>query len=567
MRNITRVKQGWRWLQTPKLAAMGAQLTESCNKLVFILGHLWPSICHCCLRLWGLLLTLLRLWSDCVARGIWSLIALGITTLFVILWSLFLCLTSTFCLVYALLILGAACATIRHLGYTPGLFLVGLLGILTNWIYGNLWVIAALLIIAGYMFSRSNARFLIIVSTAYSVYSVYVRVGWGGILLLTNLSFLSNDLLTTFLQGYDEAHEAGQREEPRKSEPIAEDFVGYGDFSSPGSKSGEDDTPKSHKESDAGDVKNSKKDSSLSEVVKPDSSSLDEMKRIMDSSNHYEALGLPRNKSIDVALLKREYKKKAVLVHPDKNNGNPLASDSFKRLQSAYEVLSDITRKRAYDEKLRKEELSIVPHKHHASSNQDGMGNRYEKSRHISCILCGKIHIWTFTNRSTSKARWCQDCCQYHQAKDGEGWIEMGPTRFTSGAKKVEIRRAFVCAEGKVFDVTEWATCQGVPCQANTHQATFQAKIVGPDRRPPRPNASRTPRQPEPPPPPPPPMTTRTVVMMAAPAAENKSELWLKQAFASGRLSESHHHQKTWSPFKIAPRNGFMRQLRRYSLG
>lgn len=99
------VKQGRRWSQARKLAAAGAQLTETCNKLVVVMGHLWPSICRCCLRLWGLLLTLLRLWSDCVARGLWSLVALGITTFFVILWSLFLCLTSTFCLVYALLIL------------------------------------------------------------------------------------------------------------------------------------------------------------------------------------------------------------------------------------------------------------------------------------------------------------------------------------------------------------------------------------------------------------------------------------------------------------------------------
>lgn len=223
---------------------------------------------------------------------------------------------------------------------------------------------------AGYMFSQSNARVLIFVSAAYSVYSVYVRVGWSGILLLTNLSFLSNDLLTTFLQGFDQAHESGQREEPRKSESVTEDFLGYGDLSSPGGGGGggsaaEDGAHKAHEEPNAGDAKNIEKDSSSNEVVKSDSSSLDEMKRIMDSSNHYEALGFPRNKSIDPALLKREYRKKvdsftrfyqsglpynffliffwkflsqAVLVHPDKNIGNPLASDSFKRLQSAYEV-------------------------------------------------------------------------------------------------------------------------------------------------------------------------------------------------------------------------------------
>ncbi|KAA0032836.1 dnaJ-like protein subfamily C member 14-like isoform X2 [Cucumis melo var. makuwa] len=46
----------------------------------------------------------------------------------------------------------------------------------------------------------------------------------------------------------------------------------------------------------------------------------------------------------------------AVLVHLDKNMGSPLASESFKKLQCAYEVLSDSVKKRDYDEQLRKEE-------------------------------------------------------------------------------------------------------------------------------------------------------------------------------------------------------------------
>ncbi|KAK8542829.1 hypothetical protein V6N12_015407 [Hibiscus sabdariffa] len=46
----------------------------------------------------------------------------------------------------------------------------------------------------------------------------------------------------------------------------------------------------------------------------------------------------------------------AMLVHPDKNMGSPLASEAFKKLQCAYEVLSDSMKKRGYDEQLRKEE-------------------------------------------------------------------------------------------------------------------------------------------------------------------------------------------------------------------
>lgn len=74
-----------------------------------------------------------------------------------------------------------------------------------------------------------------------------------------------------------------------------------------------------------------------------------------------------------------------------------------------------------------------------------------EESRRIQCTKCGNSHIWVCTNRTKAKARWCQvwlnpklnrvlfvflmsvpivygfweqDCCQYHQAKDGDGWVE-----------------------------------------------------------------------------------------------------------------------------------------------
>ena len=40
------------------------------------------------------------------------------------------------------------------------------------------------------------------------------------------------------------------------------------------------------------------------------SSSADEMRRILKSLNHYEALGFSRHKKIDDAVLKREYRKK-----------------------------------------------------------------------------------------------------------------------------------------------------------------------------------------------------------------------------------------------------------------
>ncbi|GLT93941.1 hypothetical protein SLE2022_117090 [Rubroshorea leprosula] len=60
---------------------------------------------------------------------------------------------------------------------------------------------------------------------------------------------------------------------------------------------------------------------------------------------------------IELKSLRREYHKKAMLVHLDKNMGSPLASESFKKLQCAYEVLSDSMKKREYDQQLSEEEL------------------------------------------------------------------------------------------------------------------------------------------------------------------------------------------------------------------
>ncbi|KAL7161448.1 hypothetical protein ACSBR2_042000 [Camellia fascicularis] len=59
----------------------------------------------------------------------------------------------------------------------------------------------------------------------------------------------------------------------------------------------------------------------------------------------------------------------AMLVHPDKNMGSPQASESFQKLQCAYEVLSDSVKKRDYDEHLRKEETKRVSQTSHNASH------------------------------------------------------------------------------------------------------------------------------------------------------------------------------------------------------
>jgi len=67
-------------------------------------------------------------------------------------------------------------------------------------------------------------------------------------------------------------------------------------------------------------------------------------------ADYYEVLGIARNASDD--LIRKSYKKLAIKWHPDKNPNNAAeASERFKLIAEAYEILSDPVRRREYDTK------------------------------------------------------------------------------------------------------------------------------------------------------------------------------------------------------------------------
>ena len=64
--------------------------------------------------------------------------------------------------------------------------------------------------------------------------------------------------------------------------------------------------------------------------------------------DYYEILGTSRTATADE--IKKVYRKLAMQYHPDRNANNPAATEKFKELSEAYEVLSDEKKRQQYDQ-------------------------------------------------------------------------------------------------------------------------------------------------------------------------------------------------------------------------
>jgi curved DNA-binding protein CbpA len=66
-----------------------------------------------------------------------------------------------------------------------------------------------------------------------------------------------------------------------------------------------------------------------------------------EMKNHYEILGLNPGATDDE--IKKAYRKLSVKFHPDKNDGDAYFSAMFRQVNEAYAILSDRTKRIAYD--------------------------------------------------------------------------------------------------------------------------------------------------------------------------------------------------------------------------
>lgn len=138
----------------------------------------------------------------------------------------------------------------------------------------------------------SHDRISLFIISMYSVYCAWNYVGWLGLVLGLNLSFISSDALLFFLRNV--INEQGTQQNPEQTSG----FQGQ-PFFHPNETPPTDRSP--------GMPSTSGSDSEMT--------SEDEVVRLLNCADHYAALGLSRFENIDVAIIKREYRKKVNVFH------------------------------------------------------------------------------------------------------------------------------------------------------------------------------------------------------------------------------------------------------------
>ncbi|XP_044499926.1 uncharacterized protein LOC123221220 [Mangifera indica] len=463
--------------QKPLFVSLTTNFYNACDYVRMKFQKVYAAVLVFFKHLAIILLHLSMVWLDCALRGIDSFLRMGMTCFFSVIWCSILSVVAIVGIAKFLMVLVIAALVAFFIGFTVAIIVVALSGAVFLWFYGSFWTTVFIIFLGGLAFKLNHESLALLITTVYSIYCAWTYVGWLGLLLALNLSFISSDALIYFLK-----NNINQQRTDGPHEQTSGMQGGPGDNSESGHTSSSENAPGLSADRSAGVPSTSGADSEMT--------SEDEVARLLNCTDHYSALGLSRYENVDVSLVKREYKKRAMLVHPDKNMGNEKAEEAFKKLQNAYEVLLDSLKRKAYDDELRREELLNYFRSFQNVSQKNGRHGFFfapgsarseadtedpiGDSRLIACKKCNNFHVWIETKKSKSRARWCQECKDYHLAKDGDGWVEQSSHPLIFGLlQKVDLPSAYVCADSKVYNANEWYICQGMRCPANTHKPSF----------------------------------------------------------------------------------------------
>ncbi|KAK9288534.1 hypothetical protein L1049_016993 [Liquidambar formosana] len=476
--SIWKAASEWLERQKPLFVTITTNLLCARDYVRMKIEHTYPIVLKWLVHFGNIMLFLSMVWLDCTLKGIDSFLRMGTTSFFSVVWCSILSVIAMIGMTKFLMILAISALMGLFVGFTLAILVIAISGIVVLWFCGSFWTTALVVFFGGLAFTFSHERLALFITTVYSVYCAWTYVGWFGLILGLNLSFISSDVLIYFLRNNINEHRRPNRPPEQTAGMRGQQGFFYGE---PVNASSSETTSGRSADRGPGVPSTSGADSEIT--------SEDEVFRLLSCTDHYSALGLSRYEDVDVSLLKREYRKKAMLVHPDKNMGNEKAAEAFKKLQNAYEVLLDSLKRKAYDDELRREELLDYFRRFQSTSQKAGRHgffpsrftraeadgeDPFRESRRIACKKCGDFHVWVLTKKSKSRARWCQDCKDFHPAKDGDGWVEQSSQPFFFGIlQKVEAPSAYVCAESRIYDATEWYICQGMRCPANTHKSSF----------------------------------------------------------------------------------------------
>ncbi len=155
-------------------------------------------------------------------------------------------------------------------------------------------------------------------------------------------------------------------------------------------------------------------------------------------SNHYEALGVAQDATGEE--IKKAYRKLARKLHPDVNT-EPTASDEFKRVSHAYEVLSDPNKRRIYDTTGNE------------NGNDNGFGGGYSGQGFAFQDIFDSFFGGSGGGGAPSRVRRGQDALINLR-------VDLKEAVF-GGAKKIDVETAVVCP-----------SCEGSCCQPGTAPRT-----------------------------------------------------------------------------------------------
>ncbi|XP_043709560.1 uncharacterized protein LOC122658600 [Telopea speciosissima] len=475
--SIFNAASGWVERQKPLFFIITTTIFDASGYARLKIQEAYPIVWRWLVQIGKLMLLISMIWLDCSLRGLDSLVRFGTTSFFAVIWCSILSLVAMIGIFKFLIVTAIAALVAVYIGFTLATLFVAISASVLLWLYGSFWTTGIVILLSGVAFTLSYERVALLITTLYSIYCAKTYVGWLGLLLGMNLSFISSDILVYFLKNNMNKRTGSYRNREQMPGMQGQSFSFHDEAVHPSFS--ENASVKSTDRS-AGEASTSRVDSELT--------SEDEVVRLLNCTDHYSALGFSRYETIDVSLLKREYRKKAMLVHPDKNMGNEKAAEAFKKLQNAYEVLLDSLKRKTYDDELRREEILDCLRRFQNASQRNGRHGLFSSrfthqadgddphgdSRRIACKKCGNFHIWVHTFKSKARARWCQDCKDFHQAKDGDGWVEQSFQPFLFGLlQKVDAPSAYVCVESRIYNATEWFICQGMNCPANTHKPSF----------------------------------------------------------------------------------------------